>query len=338
MAPVGGVFGRAVSLALAGDGVDQDRAGGAVAHRAQQRQKLVQVVPIDRADIGESQLLEQCAAYGHALQHFLGAPRSFLERRRQQAHGALGGGAQILERAAGIQAGQIGRERADWRGDRHLVVVQDHDQPLAQMARVVQRLEGHARAHGAVADHGNRIAPIAAQIARHRKAQSRTDRGAGMARAEGVIGAFGPFREPRQPAAHAQGTDAVAPPGQDLVGIALVAHVPDDLVARRIEHRMQRHGQFHHAQARAQMPAGDADRADRLGAQFVGKLAQFAIAQRLEVRGQRDPVKDWRGGKIGHRLALRARIAGAGNGRDVTQVSRSITKRASWRKFPAASP
>ena len=52
---------------------------------------------------------------------------------------------------------------------------------------------------------------------------------------EGVVFALGALGETRQPAALAQGADAVAPAGQDLVRVALVADIPDQLVARRVE-------------------------------------------------------------------------------------------------------
>ena len=81
--------------------------------------------------------------------------------------------------------------------------------------------------------------------------------------------------KPLQPPALAQRADAVAPPGQDLVRIALVADVPHQPVGRRVEDIMDRDGQLDHAQPRAEMPAGGADRGDRLGAQFVGELAQL---------------------------------------------------------------
>ena len=59
-----------------------------------------------------------------------------------------------------------------------------------------------------------------------------------MGRAEGVVGRLAPFGKAAQAVLHAQGADAVAALGQDLVRITLVTHVPDDLVARRIENRM----------------------------------------------------------------------------------------------------
>jgi hypothetical protein len=95
-----------------------------------------------------------------------------------------------------------------------------------------------------------------------------------MRRAERVVFAFGALGEARQPVLLAQGADAVAPPGQDLVRVALVAHIPDQLVHRGVEDRVDRHGQFDHAQRRAQMPAGFGHGRDHFGAQLIGKAAR----------------------------------------------------------------
>lgn len=52
---VGGSFRRAVALALLGHDVDQDRAGLHVADVLQDRQQMVEVMPVDRADIIEAE-------------------------------------------------------------------------------------------------------------------------------------------------------------------------------------------------------------------------------------------------------------------------------------------
>ena len=77
----------------------------------------------------------------------------------------------------------------------------------------------------------------------------------GMAGAEIVIVAFGPPGETGKPAFLAQRANALAPAGQDLVGIALVAHVEHQTVLRRVEHPVDGHRQLHHAQIGCQMPA-----------------------------------------------------------------------------------
>ncbi len=65
--------------------------------------------------------------------------------------------------------------------------------------------------------------------------------------------------------------------------IGLVADVPDDAVSRGVEHVVQGRGQLDHAQARAQVSAGDRHRVDGGGAQLVGGLAQLAFRQPPQV-------------------------------------------------------
>ncbi len=93
-----------------------------------------------------------------------------------------------------------------------------------------------------------------------------------MARAERVVFALGALAEARQAIRLTERADAVAPTGEDLVRIGLVADVPDQPVARRIEDMMQRDGQLDHAKPRAEMAAGDRNRGDQLLAELLGQL------------------------------------------------------------------
>src|SRR5665647_3231848 len=81
----------------------------------------------------------------------------------------------------------------------------------------------------------------------------------------------------------AQGADAVAPAGQNLVRIGLVADVPDQPIGRGVEHGMQGHGQLDHAQAGAEMAAGIGHGVDGLAPQLVGQLRQLLGRQVLHV-------------------------------------------------------
>ncbi len=283
---VGGVFGRRVALALLGHDMDQHRAFRGVAHVFEHGQQVIEVVAVDRADIVEAQFLEQRAAGHHAAGEFLGL-----------ADGVVQAAAHLLDRAARKAADaeifgrrdhprEIGRQPPHRRGDRHVVVVEDHDQAVARLGRVVHRLVGHPGAHRAVADHGNPAAGAVLELVGHGKAERRRDRGRGMRRAEGVVFALGALGEARQPSALTQGADAVAPAGNDLVRIALVPHVPHQLVLGRVEHIVDGDGQFDHAQPRTKVPARGADRVDHLGAEFVGKLAKlFGLEAAQIVRG-----------------------------------------------------
>ena len=101
-----------------------------------------------------------------------------------------------------------------------------------------------------------------------------------MRGAERVVFALGALGEAGQAAALAQRADAVAASGQNLVRIGLMADVPDQPVARRVEHVVQRDGELDHAEAGAEMAAGDGDRIDRFLAQFVGDLPQLELRSR----------------------------------------------------------
>ena len=79
--------------------------------------------------------------------------------------------------------------------------------------------------------------------------------GRGVAVLDPVVHRFGPVGVPRQAARLAQGGEGVSPSGDDLVHIGLVAGVPQDDVARRVEHPVDGQGQLHGAEIGSEMPA-----------------------------------------------------------------------------------
>ena len=100
-----------------------------------------------------------------------------------------------------------------------------------------------------------------------------------MGGAEGVVFALGALGEAAEAPRLAQRADAVAAAGEDLVRIGLMADVPDQLVARRVEDVVQRHRQLDHAQPGAEMTAGDRHRRNRLLTQLVGQLLEVGLWQ-----------------------------------------------------------
>ena len=115
-----------------------------------------------------------------------------------------------------------------------------------------------------------------------------------MRGAERVVFALGALGETGEAAAHAQRADAVAPAGQDLVRVGLMADVPDDAVVRRVEQIMQRDGQLDDAEAGAEMAAGDRYGVDRLLTQFVGELTQLTLVKAAKVFGGMDLIEQRR--------------------------------------------
>ena len=305
---VGRLLGRIVALAFLRDGVHQHRAGLlVVAEVLQHRQQMVQIVTVDRADVIQAQFLEQRAAGDHAAGIFLGPPGGLLEALGETVGDVTRHLAQRAVRLRRQQLRQIGAHRADGRRDRHVVVVQDDNQPGVHRARVVHGLVRHAGAHRAIADHGDDVVVVAGQIARHRHAKASRDRGRAVRGAERVVLALRPARKTAEPTALTQRASTRPPAGQDLVRIGLMADVPQDQIARRVEDMVQRHGKLDDAQARPQMSAGLRDGVDRLLPQLVGQLAQLALRQTAQISRQADLIQQrCIATRLGHGLPLRA--------------------------------
>ena len=83
--------------------------------------------------------------------------------------------------------------------------------------------------------------------------------------------------ERREPAVLADRRQLIAAAGQDLVRICLVPDVPEDLVARRVEHRVQRDGQLAGAEVRAEVTADLTDGVDDVLAHLLGELRQLLL-------------------------------------------------------------
>ena len=270
---VGAPLGGRVTLALLGHDMQQDRTlVVGVAQVAQHRHQVVHIVPVDRTDIVEAQLFEQRAAAQQATREFVGPLRSALERARKAARHLRHQLADRQERPRRDQARQIGAHGAHRRCNRHVVVVQHHDEIGPAGPRIVHRLIGHPGAHRTVTDDGDHMPALTLQLPRHRHSKPGGDRGRGMRRAEGVVLAFGAAGEAREAAALAQGAHPAAPPGQDLVRISLMTDVPDQPVVRCLEYRVDRNRQLNHAERGAEMAARHGNGVDRLGAQFRSEL------------------------------------------------------------------
>jgi hypothetical protein len=83
-------------------------------------------------------------------------------------------------------------------------------------------------------------------------------------------------------------------PGDDLVRIGLVPHVPDETVPRRIEKIVQGYGELDDAEARTEMPTGDGYRINRFLPQFGRELREVRLRQFAQVVGRHDLVEQRR--------------------------------------------
>ena len=77
-----------------------------------------------------------------------------------------------------------------------------------------------------------------------------------MACAKGIVGGFASLGEAGETAMLALGVKAVPPAGNDLVGIGLMADIPDEAVYGRVETVVERQGQFDSTEVGSEMAAG----------------------------------------------------------------------------------
>ena len=291
------VLGGGEALALHGGDVDDDRPVGRerLAQRAPQRRH---VVAVDDAGVGPVELLPQQAGRPEGLDRLLELRAEALEGAADAA-GQLG--QLVLDALACVpqlrvepHAVEVARQRPDVRGDRHPVVVEDDDDRRAQAARLVDGLEGHPSGHGAVADDGDDLAGVRLVAQAHAllEPDGVADRGRGVAGAHDVVLGLLDRAEGRQALVLADRGQLVTAPGEDLVGVGLVADVPDDLVRRRVQQRVQRHRQLAGAEVGAEVPADLADRVDDVLAHLLGDLDELVLAELVEVLGAVDAIED----------------------------------------------
>ena len=173
---VGGILGRWITFAFLGDDMHQDRSLLGVAHVLEHWQQHVEIMAVDGSEIEEAEFLEQRTACPVRPRVFLGTRREAFPLLGQLARQLLADFAQVQIGVRRRDARQITRQRADWRRNRHIVVVEDDDQALVAGAGIVHGLIGHAGAHGAVADNSDYVIGAAVEIARHGHTKARRNR------------------------------------------------------------------------------------------------------------------------------------------------------------------
>lgn len=161
-------------------------------------------------------------------------------------------------------------------------------------AQLFSSLVNHAAGKCAIADHSNRIGIRSRQTVSIGKAKGCRNGGGGMAPgAEAVMLTLAAQCKTRDAPTLAQRVKPIAAAGQQLVDIALVTDVKDDVIVRSGENPVQGKGQLHHAKVGGQMAAVGGHFLDQIGAQLRSQRRQLILGQRLRSAGE------WIESKIG---------------------------------------
>ena len=236
---LGALLGRGVAFALARDGVDEHGAP----HLQGASERLLHkthVMAVYRAQIREPELFEKHPRNEELFGGLLG---TLAQTHQSVAHpsrtreACLQLVARLRIERAGAQRRKIGRQGPYGRGDRHLVVVQDHHKALElRLTYEVERLVRQPTRKGGVPDHRDDPFVAAEGITRSSNTGGGGQSVRGMARVVDVVAGLLPTREARNPALMAQPGEAVEAARHHLMGIRLVPHIKQKFVVGQVEH------------------------------------------------------------------------------------------------------
>ena len=280
------LLGERVAESLAGHHV-HDHRPAEVAGAAQQLLDKLLVVAVDRAEVLDPQVLEQHLRLKHVLEALLDAVQRLVQRRADQRR-VRQRGLDVLQHVLvplrGADRGQVGGQAADRRLVGAAVVVDDDDEPgVPGDGDVVQRLPGHPAGERAVADDRHHAARLTAQPVRLGQPVGVGQAGGGVRVLHDVVLGLGLGRVPGQPAALPQRAELRVPPGEQLVHVGLVTGVKDDPVRRRFEDPVQRDGELHHAEVRAEVAAGARHRLDQDVTDLAGQGGELVRGECFQI-------------------------------------------------------
>ena len=214
-------------------------------------------MPVNRADVFESHLLEQNTGDKKIFRKRL-HPADELNQMmaaRQMAQKELDMSLKSVVAAPGDEFRQAGGDGPDTFRDRHLVVVDNQDEMPLMPPDIVQSFKRDAVAKRAVADHRNNPGLLVAIILQRRGESHRgRKRGTGVSRDKRIMSRFRGILESGKSAVPPDRIKRFITSGKDFVRVRLVPDIPDNLVGRRAEDPVKRHGQFNHAEVGRQMP------------------------------------------------------------------------------------
>ena len=249
-------------------------------------------------DVAEPQLLEQHSTQQTGLYRILHLRKETFHRIAEDGH--LVQDVQHLDLQTRVEGGQtqsverVGNA-AHARTDRHLVVVEHHGHVRLQPAGVVHGLEDYARGKSSVANYGNRVAIIFRrdEFIAALQSQRGGNAASGVTGHQQIVRAFGRVGVAHQATLVANRVETGVAAGEHLVGINLVARVPDKPILAEIKRRVQSQRQLDHAQVRGQVGRSRLANAAQSLAHLAGQLVKLFIRETVKVAGRSDCSKQF---------------------------------------------
>jgi len=144
MVLVAGVLSWQVALTLLRHHVNKDRTFFGITNIFQHWQQVVEVVSINRANIIKAKLFKQSTTRKEATCKLFSLRCFLLQWLWKRTRNLFGCFAEACVGLAGNKTCKARGKSANWRSNRHIVIVQNNDQARIQRASVVHGLISHA--------------------------------------------------------------------------------------------------------------------------------------------------------------------------------------------------
>ena len=246
---------------------------------------------VEGSVVGEAEIVEDGGAVKQLLHSVLDFPQHGPNGAAHHRDLPQGGIQVVLDldiAGLGADVSQVPGHGPHVFGDGHGVVIEDDNQVPVKPPGVVQALVSKTPGQGPVADDRHHVVVPSLEEVCLGHPQGGGDGGAAVAAGEHVVGALFPVGEARQAPLLPDGGKPGVPPGEQLVGVALMAHIPHNGVLGRVEGQAQGHGELHHPQVRGQVPPVVGDRIDDGSPDLLAQGFQLLPVQGFQILRRTD--------------------------------------------------
>mmetsp|Transcript_5954 Transcript_5954/g.14411 ORF Transcript_5954/g.14411 Transcript_5954/m.14411 type:complete len:580 (-) Transcript_5954:153-1892(-) len=332
-------FGGRISVSLGGLDVQQDGlVAGRIPQFLQDGNQIVQIVAVNGSDIVKAEFFKQGSSAHKTTRVLVDALVDALYVFRKKLVEGFGKVTEILKGLAHQQIGSVGGKlrsgngssgTGSSRGQTDLSVVVEYDNhSRLQISGRVHGLVGHSSGNSSVSNHGHAIVfALVEDALGNGHALCRTDGRGRMAGTKGIVLALFALAKSRKSAQLPQSGKPIPAARQNLVGIALVGNVPNDIVRGHVKDIVQSDREFGHSQTRGQVTSRFGDTFQNFPSQFVCQLLELAHVQALHVLWIIDAVQNGLDGRtrIGRTRHFR-RVFGIQLGRSMVSTGRGKPK------------
>ena len=177
---------------------------------------------------------------------------------------------------------QIACQRTDIVGNGHFIVVED-DQEIVQLSDIVHPLVDHAAGECTVADDGHHMARLPFQLFGPCDADGNRKSCIAVSGDKSVMGALIGIRKARKAVQLPQGAKALIPPGQELMGVALMSYVKHESILRSLKDTVECYRQLDRTEIGSKMTACFGYAVQQKLTDLAAELLDLRAVQALQV-------------------------------------------------------